>query len=108
MVHLRLVRNHLHRNMSVEGAIRQLRRHVAAFGRSVSANGFGRKPPRRRVSESGGSKGPTEGGRDSLDVARTVPYRHHAWLSRQYLSFGEVNSEAVAVLNEIFWITKGG
>ncbi|CAN0454759.1 unnamed protein product, partial [Ectocarpus fasciculatus] len=37
VVHLRLVRNHLHRNMSVEGAIRQLRRHVSAFGRPGDA-----------------------------------------------------------------------
>ncbi|CAM9384205.1 unnamed protein product, partial [Hapterophycus canaliculatus] len=38
-VHLRLVRNHLHRNMSVEGAVRQLRRHVSAFGRPVATAG---------------------------------------------------------------------
>ncbi|CAN0574099.1 unnamed protein product, partial [Ectocarpus sp. 12 AP-2014] len=37
VVHLRLVRNHLHRSMSVEGAIRQLRRHVSAFGRPGDA-----------------------------------------------------------------------
>lgn len=76
MVHLRLLRHNLHRNMSVEGAIRQLRRHVSAFGRSAPIATTNRST---RGSSGGGGGG---GG--------AVTYRHHAWLSRQYLTFGEV------------------
>ncbi|CAN0192432.1 unnamed protein product, partial [Scytosiphon promiscuus] len=57
-VHLRLVRNHLHRNMSVEGAIRQLRRHVSAFGRPAAAAAGIASPP---ASSSGSAVGVRDG-----------------------------------------------
>lgn len=105
--------------MSVEGAIRQLRRHVSAFGRpftgvasssassasgsssttrngTSSAAGSGVASPLSAASSGGAGGGGGGGGGESgrgeeeLEGAEVVPYRHHAWLSRQYLVFGEV------------------
>ncbi|CAN0431455.1 unnamed protein product, partial [Ectocarpus sp. 12 AP-2014] len=101
VVHLRLVRNHLHRSMSVEGAIRQLRRHVSAFGRpgdaaaAAASSRAGKGSPSSTSSAGGGGGEAAEkpggggGGREGSGWG-VVPYRHHAWLSRQYLVFGEM------------------
>ncbi|CAM9557575.1 unnamed protein product, partial [Choristocarpus tenellus] len=84
VVHLRLVSNHLRRNMSVEGAVRQMRRHVSAFSgqRQGQGQGFTEGVP-------GAGVGAVVEGRGE-QFCSVVPYRHHDWLSRQYLSFGEV------------------
>ncbi|CAM9549331.1 unnamed protein product, partial [Ectocarpus sp. 4 AP-2014] len=100
VVHLRLVRNHLHRSMSVEGAIRQLRRHVSAFGRpgdaaaAAASSRAGKGSPSSSSSAGwGGGEAagkPGGGGVGEGSGWGVVPYRHHAWLSRQYLVFGEM------------------
>ncbi|CAN0447850.1 unnamed protein product, partial [Discosporangium mesarthrocarpum] len=102
IVHLRLVSNHLHRNMSVEGAVRQLRRHVTSFASPpLSAGVWPPDGARARAGACGGDgRGGGGGGGDGVGAGeasgenllglRVVPYRHYAWLSRQYLIFGEV------------------
>lgn len=76
VVHLRLLRNHLQRNMSVEGAVRQLRKHVTAFGGPAASVSTG---------HAAGTSERLAGGHV------VIMYRHHAWMSRQYLTFGEAS-----------------
>lgn len=73
--------------MSVEAAVRQLRRHVTAFGRPVALSAGGN-------AAGGKDGGGTEAGqmerRDKESGTGVVMYRHYAWMSRQFLTFGEV------------------